>query len=86
MIQTSKIRAIPYGAIKEPGDQTRKIPPGMFNPHMDLLSSPSSDVWEHACLALLPLFTDNDGAPHTRARARAYAHTHYLLSHSHMQI
>jgi hypothetical protein len=34
MIQSSRIKAIPYGAIKEPGEDKRVISPGVFKPHM----------------------------------------------------
>ena len=39
MIQANKIKAIRYGALKEPGDRKRKIPTGMFDPHMTWMIS-----------------------------------------------
>ena len=60
MIQTSKIRAIPYGAIKEPGDQTRKIPPGMFNPHMTwMISGKTGSGKSTALIRMLKAYCDS---------------------------
>ena len=38
-IQATKIKSIPYKSIKDGTDDKRKIPPGMFKPHMTFMIS-----------------------------------------------
>ena len=38
-IQATKIKSIPYDSIKDGSDDKRKIPPGMFKPHMTFMIS-----------------------------------------------
>ena len=38
-IQATKIKTIPYKSIKDGSDDKRKIPPGMFKPHMTFMIS-----------------------------------------------
>jgi len=38
-IQATKIKSIPYKSIKDGSDDKRKIPPGMFKPHMTFMIS-----------------------------------------------
>jgi hypothetical protein len=59
-IETSKIKTIPYGAIKEPGDQKRKIPPGMFDPHMTwMISGKTGSGKSTALIRMLKAYCDS---------------------------
>ena len=42
MIQTQKIKSIQYKSIKDAADDKRKIPQGLFKPHMTALISSMS--------------------------------------------
>ena len=60
MIQSSKIKAIPYESIKEPGDDKRKIPPGMFKPHMTwMISGKTGSGKSTALIRMLKAYCDS---------------------------
>ena len=59
MIKSSKINAIPYGAIREPGDDKRRIPQGMFKPHMTwMVSGKTGSGKSTALIRLLKPYCD----------------------------
>ena len=59
MIKSSKIDAIPYGAIREPGDDKRRIPQGMFKPHMTwMVSGKTGSGKSTALIRLLKPYCD----------------------------
>ena len=59
-IQSNKIKAIPYGAIKEPGEDKRKIPPGMFKPHMTwMISGKTGSGKSTALIRMLKAYCDS---------------------------
>ena len=59
MIKSSKINAIPYGAIREPGDDKRRIPQGMFKPHMTwMISGKTGSGKSTALIRLLKAYCD----------------------------
>ena len=60
MIQANKIQTIPYGAIKEPGDDKRAIPPGMFKPHMTwMISGKTGSGKSTALIRMLKAYCDS---------------------------
>ena len=60
MIQANRIKAIPYGAIKEPGEDKRVIPPGMFNPHMTwMISGKTGSGKSTALIRMLKAYCDS---------------------------
>ena len=60
MIQANKIKAIRYGALKEPGDRKRKIPTGMFDPHMTwMISGKTGSGKSTALIQMLKAYCDS---------------------------
>lgn len=60
MIQANKIKAIRYGALKEPGDRKRNIPTGMFDPHMTwMISGKTGSGKSTALIQMLKAYCDS---------------------------
>jgi hypothetical protein len=59
MIQSQKIKTIPYGSIKDGSDDKRTIPPGMFKPHMTwMISGKTGSGKSTALIRMLKAYCD----------------------------
>ena len=59
-IQATKIKSIPYKSIKDGTDDKRKIPPGMFKPHMTfLISGKTGSGKSTALIRMLKAYCDS---------------------------
>ena len=60
MIQSQKIKTIPYGSIKDGSDDKRTIPPGMFKPHMTwMISGKTGSGKSTALIRMLKAYCDS---------------------------
>ena len=60
MIDSTKIETIPYGAIKEPGNDKRNIPQGLFKPHMTwMISGKTGSGKSTALIRMLKAYCDS---------------------------
>jgi len=59
-IQATKIKSIPYKSIKDGTDDKRKIPPGMFKPHMTfMISGKTGSGKSTALIRMLKAYCDS---------------------------
>lgn len=59
MIQSQKIKTIPYGSIQDGSDDKRTIPPGMFKPHMTwMISGKTGSGKSTALIRMLKAYCD----------------------------
>ena len=59
-IQATKINSIPYESIKDGSDDKRKIPPGMFKPHMTfMISGKTGSGKSTALIRMLKAYCDS---------------------------
>ena len=59
-IQATKIKSIPYKSIKDGSDDKRKIPPGMFKPHMTfMISGKTGSGKSTALIRMLKAYCDS---------------------------
>ena len=59
-IQATKIKTIPYKSIKDGSDDKRKIPPGMFKPHMTfMISGKTGSGKSTALIRMLKAYCDS---------------------------